>query len=248
MACHLQFSVSFLCYALPFLQSCLLSMANCLASADTCWLCSLHHSQHFWWPSQPSCHPCHYCHWSHFTPKGSGLYFCSDLWSLLWNADGGEVTYPICWLPPTLLDAHFPATVYYLAGVELAMISQWKFICPSLSSMRTCHYVHFPHLRHHFCLDQSCATASENCYVCGACQVVHAPVSSTLWVLQAGLVPGSYVGMGNNGTGCFTRGTDVTMGRSPITGRHTPQSIQCRALCRAGGGTAVQMHAARCVA
>ncbi len=61
--------------------------------------------------------------------------------------------------------------------------------------------------------------------------------------LQAGLVPGSYVGMGNNGTGCFTRGTDITMGRSLITGRHTPQRIPCRAPCMA-----VQMHAARCIA
>lgn len=30
--------------------------------------------------------------------------------------------------------------------------------------------------------------------------------------VQAGLVPGSYVGMGNIGTGCFTRGTGVSMG------------------------------------
>ena len=30
--------------------------------------------------------------------------------------------------------------------------------------------------------------------------------------LQAGLVPGSSVGMGNSGTGCFTTGTDVTLG------------------------------------
>lgn len=30
--------------------------------------------------------------------------------------------------------------------------------------------------------------------------------------VQAGLVPGSYVGMGNNGTGCFTRGTGISMG------------------------------------
>ena len=30
--------------------------------------------------------------------------------------------------------------------------------------------------------------------------------------LQAGLVPGSYVGMGNNGTGCFNTGADVTKG------------------------------------
>ena len=30
--------------------------------------------------------------------------------------------------------------------------------------------------------------------------------------LQAGLVPGSYVGMGNNGTGCFTTGPGVTLG------------------------------------
>ncbi len=116
-----------LCYALPFVQACLLSIANILASAHTCWLCSLHHSQHFWWPSQPSCHPCHYCHWSHFIPKGSGLYFCSDLWSLLWNADGGEVTYPICWLPSTLLlDA---LLCYWLPPSCCLIISQRKFIC-----------------------------------------------------------------------------------------------------------------------
>ena len=30
--------------------------------------------------------------------------------------------------------------------------------------------------------------------------------------LQAGLVPGSYVGMGNIGTGCFNTGTGVTLG------------------------------------
>ncbi len=30
--------------------------------------------------------------------------------------------------------------------------------------------------------------------------------------IQAGLVTGSYVGMGNNGTGCFTTGTGVTLG------------------------------------
>ncbi|DBB02267.1 hypothetical protein WJX82_006919 [Trebouxia sp. C0006] len=39
--------------------------------------------------------------------------------------------------------------------------------------------------------------------ICGACFGM---------LMVAGLVPGSYVGMGNNGTGCFTRGTDVTMG------------------------------------
>ncbi len=61
--------------------------------------------------------------------------------------------------------------------------------------------------------------------------------------LQAGLVPGSYVGMGNNGTGCFTRGTDVTMGRSPITGRHTPQSTH-----RRSSYMAVPTHAAHSVA
>ena len=33
-------------------------------------------------------------------------------------------------------------------------------------------------------------------------------------LLQAGLVPGSYVGMGNDGTGCFTRGAGISMGRS----------------------------------
>ncbi len=241
MACHLQFSVSFLCYALPFLQACLLSVANSLASADTCWLCSLHHSQHFWWPSQPSCHPCHYCHWSHFIPKGSGLYLCSDLWSLLWNADGGEVTYPICWLPSILLLNALPC--YCILTSCYLMISQQKFICSSLSSMRICHYVHFPCLRHRFCLDQNCASAGKDCYMCGAWQAVHAPVSYTRWVLQAGLVPGSYVGMGNNGTGCFTRGTDVTMGRCCITARHTPQSIHCRASCMA-----VQKHAAHCIA
>ena len=30
--------------------------------------------------------------------------------------------------------------------------------------------------------------------------------------MQAGLVPGSYVGMGNNGTGCFTTGDGVSLG------------------------------------
>lgn len=35
---------------------------------------------------------------------------------------------------------------------------------------------------------------------------------SFLFCLQAGLVPGSYVGMGNSGTGCFTRGSQVSMG------------------------------------
>ncbi len=57
--------------------------------------------------------------------------------------------------------------------------------------------------------------------------------------LQAGLVPGSYVGMGNNGTGCFTRGTGVSMGRCSMTARHTWQSTHCRASCMA-----VPMHAA----
>lgn len=32
-------------------------------------------------------------------------------------------------------------------------------------------------------------------------------------VMQAGLVPNSYVGMGNDGTGCFAKGTDVTLGK-----------------------------------
>ena len=157
-------------------------MANCLASADTCWLCSLHHSQHLWWPSQPSCHPCHYCHWSHFIPKRSGLYLCSDLWSLLWNADGGEVTYPICWLPSILFLDAFPC--YCLLPSCCLMISQQKFICSSLSSMRICHYVHFPYLRHHFCLNQTCASASRSCYMCGAWRDVHAPVSCSWWVLH----------------------------------------------------------------
>lgn len=31
--------------------------------------------------------------------------------------------------------------------------------------------------------------------------------------LQAGLVPIAYVGMGDSGVGCFTTGTDVTLGR-----------------------------------
>lgn len=30
--------------------------------------------------------------------------------------------------------------------------------------------------------------------------------------LQAGLVPGSYIGMGNSGTGCFDTGAGVTLG------------------------------------
>ena len=99
----------------PTRSGCLLSIANHLARANICWLCSLHYSQHFWWPSQPSCHPCHYCHWSHFVSKRFGLYLCPDLWSLLWNADGGEVIYPICcqhccWM-------HLTATAYYLAAV-----------------------------------------------------------------------------------------------------------------------------------
>ena len=40
-------------------------------------------------------------------------------------------------------------------------------------------------------------------------------------MLQAGLVPGSYVGMGNDGTGCFTRGTGVSMGKQCYTVRQT---------------------------
>ena len=31
-------------------------------------------------------------------------------------------------------------------------------------------------------------------------------------MLQAGLVPGSYVGMGNHGTGCFTTAPGVSLG------------------------------------
>ncbi len=34
--------------------------------------------------------------------------------------------------------------------------------------------------------------------------------------LQAGLVPGTYIGMGNNGTGCFNTGTDITLGEAVI--------------------------------
>ena len=30
--------------------------------------------------------------------------------------------------------------------------------------------------------------------------------------MQAGLVPNSYVGMGNDGTGCFQKGTGVSLG------------------------------------
>ena len=40
-------------------------------------------------------------------------------------------------------------------------------------------------------------------------------------MLQAGLVPGSYVGMGNDGTGCFTRGTGVSMGKQCYIVRQT---------------------------
>lgn len=36
--------------------------------------------------------------------------------------------------------------------------------------------------------------------------------------MQAGLVPGSYVGMGNFGTGCFGPGEGITLGDF---GRHT---------------------------
>ena len=32
--------------------------------------------------------------------------------------------------------------------------------------------------------------------------------------LQAGLVPGTYIGMGNNGTGCFNTGTGITLGEA----------------------------------
>lgn len=34
--------------------------------------------------------------------------------------------------------------------------------------------------------------------------------------LQAGLVPGTYIGMGNNGTGCFNTGTDITLGEAVL--------------------------------
>ena len=37
--------------------------------------------------------------------------------------------------------------------------------------------------------------------------------------LQAGLVPGTYIGMGNNGTGCFNTGTDVTLGKAVVLQR-----------------------------
>lgn len=30
--------------------------------------------------------------------------------------------------------------------------------------------------------------------------------------MQAGLVPGTYVGMGNFGTGCFAKGDGITLG------------------------------------
>lgn len=39
-------------------------------------------------------------------------------------------------------------------------------------------------------------------------------------VLQAGLVPGSYVGMGNHGTGCFTPQMGVTKGEQ--NSKHGP--------------------------
>ena len=38
------------------------------------------------------------------------------------------------------------------------------------------------------------------------------PLLTTVLVIQAGLVTNSYVGMGNNGTGCFTTGTGVSLG------------------------------------
>ena len=38
--------------------------------------------------------------------------------------------------------------------------------------------------------------------------------------MQAGLVPGSYVGMGNNGTGCFTTGDGVSLGTPVLYAIH----------------------------
>jgi len=35
-------------------------------------------------------------------------------------------------------------------------------------------------------------------------------------ILQAGLVPGSYVGMGNHGTGCFTTAPGVSLGKHSL--------------------------------
>ncbi len=35
-------------------------------------------------------------------------------------------------------------------------------------------------------------------------------------MLQAGLVPGSYVGMGNHGTGCFTTAPGVSLGEPSL--------------------------------
>ena len=45
------------------------------------------------------------------------------------------------------------------------------------------------------------------------CSIAQIPILGMS--LQAGLVPGSYVGMGNNGTGCFSTGTGVTLGILP---------------------------------
>ena len=217
-------------------SGCLFSIANNLASADTCWLCSLHHSQHFWWPSQPSCHPCHYCHWSHFIPEGFGLYLCPDLWSLLWNADGGEVTYPICWPPSTLLlDAPH---CYRLLPSCCLMISQRKFMCPSLSSMRTCQC---PYLSHHFCLDQTCEQKNAACmgpgrlythlsYVRGGfCRQALCQVPMWAWAIMELAV--------SLGAPVFQ-----WVGVALEQGIHL-QSIHCRASCMA-----VQMHAAHCIA
>lgn len=78
--------------------------------------------------------------------------------------------------------------------------------------------------------------------MCGAWQAVHAPVSCTCLLLQAGLVPGSYVGMGNNGTGCFTRGTDVSMGRGPIGARHTPAEHTLQSFMHACANAYSSLH------
>lgn len=53
-----------------------------------------------------------------------------------------------------------------------------------------------------------CCVAGLCCTLLVNCMSVH------IACLQAGLVPGTYIGMGNNGTGCFNTGTGITLGEA----------------------------------